>query len=85
MQSRNGQDNLTSHVNLVITQIIHAAGHRIIFRAPYYPVDGPIEYSFNTLFQQELNKKMHEVRTHPQLQEAVPDIISQIAERGFRR
>ena len=29
--------------------IIFAAGHRLAFRAPYYPVDGPIEYVFNTI------------------------------------
>jgi len=28
--------------------IIYAAGHRLAFRAPYYPVDGPIEFVFNT-------------------------------------
>lgn len=32
-----------------MSAIIHAAGHRIVFRAPYYPVDGPIEYVFNTI------------------------------------
>ena len=25
------------------------AGHRLVFRAPYYPIDGPIEYVFNTI------------------------------------
>jgi hypothetical protein len=74
-------DDLTSHVNLVITRIIHAAGHRVVFRAPCYPIDGSIEYTFNTV-QQEPNQKMHEVRTHPQLQEAMPDIISQMTERA---
>ena len=29
--------------------IIFNAGHRLAFRAPYYPVDGPIEYVFNTI------------------------------------
>jgi hypothetical protein len=29
--------------------IIRGAGHRLVFRAPYYPVDGPIEYVFNTI------------------------------------
>ena len=29
--------------------IIYAAGHRLAFRAPYYPIDGPIEYVFNTI------------------------------------
>jgi hypothetical protein len=77
-------DNLTSHVNIAITQIIHAAGHRIVFRAPYYPVDVPIEYSFNTV-QQELNKKVYGIKTHPQLQQAVFEIIGQMAQQGFER
>ena len=29
--------------------IIYAAGHRLAFRAPYYPIDGPIEFVFNTV------------------------------------
>ena len=29
--------------------LIIAAAHQIVFRAPYYPVDGPKEYVFNTL------------------------------------
>ena len=41
-------DNLSSHHNLQMTIIIFNAGHSIVFRAPYYSVDGPIEYVFNT-------------------------------------
>ena len=29
--------------------IIYAAGHRLAFRAPSYPIDGPIEFVFNTV------------------------------------
>ena len=29
--------------------IIYAAGSRLAFWAPYYPVDGPIEFVFNTI------------------------------------
>ena len=29
--------------------IICNAGHRIVFCAPYYSVNGPIEYVFNTI------------------------------------
>jgi hypothetical protein len=29
--------------------MIFAAGHRIVFRAPYYPIDGPIKFVFNTI------------------------------------
>jgi len=42
-------DNLRSHQNQQMSTIIIAAGHRLMFRAPYYPVDGPIEYVFNTI------------------------------------
>lgn len=39
----------SSHHNVQMVALIYAAGHRIVFRAPYYPVDGPIEYVFNTI------------------------------------
>ena len=42
-------DNLRSHHNQHMLAIIIAVGHRIVFRALYYPVDGPIEYVFNTI------------------------------------
>ncbi len=35
--------------NIEMAAIICAAGHRLAFCAPYYPVDGPIEYAFNTI------------------------------------
>mmetsp|Transcript_4547 Transcript_4547/g.5103 ORF Transcript_4547/g.5103 Transcript_4547/m.5103 type:complete len:90 (-) Transcript_4547:448-717(-) len=43
----NGQFEFTSLHS--VSAMIYAAGHRLVFRAPYYPVDGPIEYVFNTL------------------------------------
>jgi len=42
-------DNLRSHHNTQMAAIIISAGHRLVFRAPYYPIDGPIEYVFNTI------------------------------------
>jgi len=42
-------DNLISHHNQQMSAIIIAGGHHIVFRAPYYSVDGPIEYVFNTI------------------------------------
>lgn len=53
-------DNLGSHRHLLIIQMIYAAGHRVMFRAPYYPVDGPIEYFFNTI-QGALTLSMYEI------------------------
>ena len=59
-------DNLTSHHNRQIAAMIHAAGHRLVFRAPYYAVDGPIEYVFNTL-QVYLRINMHKINCGPSL------------------
>ena len=42
-------DNLSSHHSIQMGTIIINAGHRLVFRAPYYPVDGPIKYVFNTV------------------------------------
>ena len=41
--------NLLSHHNVQMAELIFEAGHRLIFRAPYYPIDRPIEYVFNTM------------------------------------
>jgi hypothetical protein len=63
-------DNLSSHTNAYIRQIVNAAGHRIVFRAPYYPVDGPIEFVFNTI-EQALGSYFYTVRTDNELMQAV--------------
>ena len=42
-------DNLNAHTNNGVQALIFNAGHRLIFRAPYYPVDGAIEYIFNVI------------------------------------
>ena len=55
-------DNLNTHKNLIIMQMIHAAGHRCVFRAPYYPVDSAIEHVFNTV-QVSLMMRMYESNT----------------------
>ena len=53
-------DNLNAHHNRAVAALIQASGHRLVFRAPYYPVDGPIEYIFNTL-QAKLRVNMHDI------------------------
>jgi hypothetical protein len=53
-------DNFNSHHNRQMSALIFAAGHRLAFRAPYYPVDGPIELVFNTV-QNFLVINMHKV------------------------
>ena len=42
-------DNLNAHQNGQVLALIAHHGHRVCFRAPYYPIDGPIEFVFNTL------------------------------------
>ena len=42
-------DNLNSHLNPQVMALIADHGHRVCLRAPYYPIDGAIEYVFNTL------------------------------------
>ena len=42
-------DNLNAHRNPAILALIHLYGHGVVFRAPYWPVDGPIEFIFNTI------------------------------------
>ena len=42
-------ENLSSHHNVQMSLLIFMAGHRLIFQALYYPIDGPIEYVFNMI------------------------------------
>ncbi|KAL7525153.1 LOW QUALITY PROTEIN: hypothetical protein ACHAXR_000880, partial [Thalassiosira sp. AJA248-18] len=48
-------DNLSSHHNIQMALLIFNAGHRLVFRAPYYPIDGPIEYVFNPIQNESAN------------------------------
>ncbi len=42
-------DNLNVHYSPVLLQMIASQGHRYLFRAPYWSVDGPMEYVFNSI------------------------------------
>ena len=70
-------DNLLVHTNANILGEILAAGHRYVFRAPYYPVDGPIEYVFNTI-ENSLAYRMHEIDTVGDLNTHVRAIVQQM-------
>ena len=63
-------DNLTAHHSPLIRLLIDNNQHRLVFRAPYYPCDGPIEYFFNHL-QQQLTLELYKVRNAQDLQQAV--------------
>ena len=55
-------DNLDSHTNGAVQALIFNAGHRIVFRAPYHPVDGTIEYIFNVV-QCALCIRLRDIKT----------------------
>lgn len=42
-------DNLNVHRSTIVITMILDAGHQIIFRAPYWPADGAVEYVFNSI------------------------------------
>ena len=66
-------DNLTSHHSPLISQLVNQHGHHLVFRAPYNPWDGPIEYFFNYL-QMELSLLLYRIRTPQELQLAINQI-----------
>ena len=71
-------DNLTSHHNPAAIALIQNTGHGVVFCAPYWPVDGAIEYVFNSL-QTLLRAKMYEIRTLEDLIAAVHEAIQSIS------
>jgi hypothetical protein len=44
----------------MVVQMIYAQGHRVVYRAAYWPVDGPIEYVFNTI-EGALAQRMNQI------------------------
>lgn len=68
-------DNLNAHTSPTVWALIVGSGHRLVFRAPYYPVDGPIEYVFNTL-QNILCVFMREITDMESLRVKVEDVIA---------
>ena len=70
-------DNLSAHKNARIKNLIYGHGHRLAFRAPYYAVDGPIEYVFNTI-QCLLRVHMRDIVTQLDLQTKLEEVIASI-------
>ena len=67
-------DNLSTHHHNFIAHMIHGAGHYLVFRAPYWPKDGPIEYFFNYL-EVRLTAMPHEIITPEQLEDKIKAIF----------
>lgn len=61
------------HNLFIIQKIIHA-GHEVVFRAPYWSKDGPIEYFFNAL-DGGLRKGMLNVQDIADIEERIKDVV----------
>ena len=77
-------DNLNIHNHPIILNLIEEAGHRVVFRAPYWSCDGAIEYVFNTI-QTHLQMDDDGVDNVDDLIEEIDDIIFRMAIIGFRK
>ena len=70
-------DNLIVHTNPMVIVLILLAGHRFVFRAPYWPKDAPIEYVFNVL-ENALNIRMHEIFDDGDIRRVLCDTLRNI-------
>ena len=70
-------DNWTWHKHPLVLDLIVQTGHRYVFRAPYNPRDGPIEYVFNTI-ENALANRMYEIDTEAELVDSIHNIFNSI-------
>ena len=70
-------DNLHAHKNEAVIALIHLYGHGVVYRAPYWPVDGAIEFIFNTI-QTLVRSRMYTVITSNDLIASVYESIQSI-------
>ena len=77
-------DNLYSHHAPQVRNMINAAGHRLVFHAPYWAVDGPIEYIFNTI-QNTLTINMPRIRNVDDLINELNNAVARIPQEEFQR
>ena len=70
-------DNLNSHKNEAVIALIHLYGHGVVYRAPYWPVDGAIEFIFNTI-QTLVRARMYTVVTSNDLIASVYESVQSI-------
>ena len=64
--------------------MIEDAGHRIVFRAPYWSCDGPIEYVFNTIHF-KLQMDDDNVDNTEDLIDKIDDIVFDLTGHTFTR
>ena len=70
-------DNLNTHKNPIILNMIYTAEHQYVFCAPYCPMDGAVEYAFNTV-QIRLKIFLNQLITVDELQNCINLIIGTI-------
>ncbi|KAL7526315.1 hypothetical protein ACHAXR_001422 [Thalassiosira sp. AJA248-18] len=75
-------DNLNIHKHPVILDLIEDAGHRLVFRAPYWSCDGAIEYVFNTIHV-KLQMNDGGVTSVDDLINEIDDIIFEMVDSSF--
>ena len=68
-------DNLNALKNPAVTALILSYGHCLCFRAPYYVVDGPIEYASNSL-QCLIRQILYTIKDGPSLINTVNQSIA---------
>jgi len=76
-------DNLNIHKHPMVLDLIEDSGHRVVFRAPYWSCDGPIEYVFNTIHV-KLQMDYDGVDNVQDLRNKLDNIIFHLVDAGFR-
>ena len=74
-------DNLNSHRNDAVIALIHVYGHGVVFCAPYWPVDGAIEFIFN-LIQTLVRARLYDIWNSADLVAAIYASIQSIETFG---
>jgi transposase len=67
-------DNLSSHYDARVANLIYTSGHSILFRPAYYPCDGPIEFIFNHI-EHMLKVRGYHIKTEQDMMYNLQDIV----------
>ena len=73
-------DNLAAHHSPLVLNSVYAAGHRILPRPPYRPVDAPIEYVIHSV-EAELSRQIYHMDSDDQLEQKLYKIVRDLT--GF--
>jgi hypothetical protein len=74
-------DNLSSHKSAAVQTLIRTYGHGVVYRAPYWAVDGSIEYVFNSL-QTLLRSQLYNIANENELIAAIYRSIQSMNDFG---